>query len=75
MKKRAEYETIDIPHRFADLAERRTAFLFHVMRFGNQTIQSILSSAYLQGVQDGAVAMEKHGAAGAKPSSPIPHHC
>lgn len=76
MRRRPEYETIDVPRNFIDLAERRTEFLFHVMRYGRQSIQTILASAYLQGVEDGATAMERklNRERGTAPE-PLPYHC
>lgn len=76
MKRRPEYETIDVPRNFMDLAERRTEFLFHVMRFGQQSMKSILGSAYLQGIDDGATAMEHKLNRERDPvPEPLPYHC
>lgn len=76
MKRRPEFETIDVSHQFIDLAERRTAFLFYVMQFGSQTIKTILASAYLQGVSDGAEAIENRAKRQAAPTpEPPTHHC
>lgn len=75
MKRRPDYEMIDVPRPFVDLAERRTAFLFHVMQFGRQPVQSILASAYLQGIQDGATAMERRLTGSVTHPTQIPWQC
>lgn len=49
-------QRVDIPHRFVDLAERRTAFLFELVRHQDLTV--LFASAYLQGAADAAEAME-----------------
>lgn len=75
-KKYPEYEAIDVPRNFVDLAERRTDYLFHVMRFGQQSLKLILASAYLQGVNDGATAIEhKHEREQGPAPEPLPLHC
>lgn len=75
-KKYPEYETIDVPRNFIDLAERRTAYLFHVMQFRHQSLRTILASAYLQGIGDGADAIEHRLERERGPvASPLPYHC
>lgn len=71
------YERVDVPPQFVDLAKRRTSFLFHVMRFGEQPMHTVLASAYLQGLGDAADALEnKAKREHALPLlEPLPWHC
>lgn len=70
------YERIDIPHQFRDLAERRTQFLFHVMTWGDQSMRTVLASAYLQGINDAVDAVDNKAKREAKePPTPLPWHC
>lgn len=57
-KPRPRFEMVDVPHRFVDLAQRRTEFLFQVITYGNQSMKNVLASAYLQGMGDAADAIE-----------------
>lgn len=69
------YERIDVPHRFINLAQRRTEFLFHIMTYGDQPVRLVLASAYLQGVGDAADAIDAKNARGAKAEPPNSLHC
>jgi len=44
------YRTIELPEEYIDLARRRTAFLFELIRRYDLTI--LFASAYLQGISD-----------------------
>jgi hypothetical protein len=49
---------VDLPEEFIDLAQRRTAFLFRLVR--QQDLTVLFASAYLQGVRDAAETIERN---------------
>jgi hypothetical protein len=70
------FERVDLPAKFLDLAHRRTQYLFHVMTWTNDSMKSILASAYLQGINDASDALEnKAKREGVTPPLPLPFHC
>jgi len=73
---RPTYESVDVPARFIDLAQRRTEFLFHVMTWGDKSMRIVLASAYLQGLGDAADALEAKADREKLPGPPPnPLHC
>lgn len=49
----------DLPPEMIDLARRRTEFLFRLMTYGDQPMRMILTSAYMQGMNDMFQVLEK----------------
>ena len=52
-------ERYDVPQPFAELAQRRTEFLFRHIQYGDTPMKMIIASAYLQGLSDGVEAMDR----------------
>lgn len=70
------YETVDIPAKFMELAQRRTQYLFQVMTWGDKPMRIVLASAYLQGINDAADAMDsKTKREEITPPMPLAWHC
>lgn len=64
---------VDIPAPMIGLSERRTEFLFRHMQYGPMTMKAILSSAYMQGMNDMFDALENAGMIRAnKKAAPLP---
>lgn len=51
---KAEVETINVPTRFVDLADRRTQAIVRAAIHDSNVLRSIALSCYLQGLEDGA---------------------
>ena len=72
-RSRPQYEQIDVPQPFIDLAQRRTEFLFHVAQWSDVSMRNVLASAYLQGLGDAADAIENRDKRQTEPAI-IPWH-
>lgn len=60
MKYKQEVEFIDLPETFINLAIRRTSPMMRLWAIrGTDSLQSLMASAYLQGVKDGFDTAEK----------------
>ena len=75
MKQKPIVERIDVPHRFIDLAQRRTEFLFRIMTWEDATMRRVLASAYLQGLGDAADALDAKAKREAAGPTILPLHC
>lgn len=54
-------EQIDVPWAAIELAQKRTAFLFRHLQYGNDPLKMILASAYIQGMNDMFDALDNRG--------------
>lgn len=55
---KGEVETIQVPHRFVEMAERRTRGIFSAAIHHPDALKVLMLSCYLQGLEDGYNAAE-----------------